>query len=242
MSRIYVGTSGWSYAEWRELFYPRGLPSGEWLEHYAEHFPTVELNASYYYWPPSSRFARWAERLPPRFRMSVKAPRDLTHDLRLRSPGQWTEQIAADLARLGDRLGALLVQLPPTFAYDGERLDTFLGQVPERIPVAVEFRHPSWHQEEESFAILARHDAAYCIAHGAGLPCLPRVTATFAYVRLHGTDPHKLYAGAYDEEALQAWAKRARGWAAGGTEVYLYFNNAGPGDAVRNAGTLRDMI
>ena len=121
------------------------------------------------------------------------------------------------------------------------RRDYFPGRVPWWIRVAVEMRHPSWHTDDVD-ALLARHGAAYCVMSGAHLPCRPRVTAPFAYVRLHGPDHHHLYGGSYSDADLAWWADRMREWAASGTEVFAYFNNDGDANAVRNARTLRRML
>lgn len=238
---VYVGTSGWSYAHWTGVLYPEGLPPRERLDHYLPHFQSVELNASYYRWPRDAAFASWARRLPAGFRLSVKAPGLLTHVRRLHSPERWLARIAPALARLGDRLGALLVQLSPTMPRDEPRLAWFLAQLPAGLRVAIEMRHPSWHVEPV-FALLERHGAAYCVMSGAGLPCVLRATARTVYVRLHGPDHHHLYAGSYAEDDLRWWAERLREWVAAGHEVYAYFNNDGGGHAVRNAARLRALL
>jgi uncharacterized protein YecE (DUF72 family) len=235
---ITVGTSGWSYDHWDGVLYPRGLPAARRLETYTAEFATAELNASFYRWPPPARFARWRDRLPPGFLLSVKAPRALTHARRLYGPEDWTQRIAAGWRELGEHRAVLLVQLAPTQARDDERLDYFLRQMPPWVRVSVELRHPSWHVEEV-FALLERHGAAYCVMSGAGLPCVLRATAPVVYVRLHGPDHDHLYGGSYSDADLGWWADRLREWDAGGHDVLAYFNNDGGGNAVRNARTLR---
>jgi uncharacterized protein YecE (DUF72 family) len=238
---VHVGTSGWSYDHWTHVLYPEGLPPRERLAHYVRHFGTVELNSSYYRWPRDAGFAGWRRRLPPGFRLSVKAPGLLTHVQRLYAPERWMARIARALARLGDRRGVLLVQLSPLLPVDEARLAYFLAQVPAGLEVAVEMRHPSWHQER-IFALLERHGAAYCVMSGAGLPCVLRATARTVYVRLHGPDPHHLYAGSYPDADLRWWAARIREWSGAGHEVFVYFNNDGEGHAVRNAAALRRLV
>src|SRR5687768_12959630 len=115
---IFIGTSGWSYAHWEGVIYPHGLPPRERLGYYLGHFGTVELNASYYRWPSDAAFVSWRRRLPPGFRLTVKAPGLLTHVRRLYAPEAWVGRIARSMALLGDRAGVLLVQLPPTLEYD----------------------------------------------------------------------------------------------------------------------------
>ena len=238
---VRVGTSGWSYAHWTGVLYPDGILPRQRLDHYLPHFRTAELNASYYRWPSDASFTRWRRRLPEGFVLSVKAPRLLTHVRRLYGPERWIARITSGLERLGDRAGPLLVQLSPKLALDLPRLGYFLARLPRALPVAVEFRHPSWHQPAV-FDLLERYGAAYCVMSGAGLPCILRATARFVYVRLHGPDPHHLYAGSYRDEDLRWWAARIGEWAATGRDVYAYFNNDGEGHAVRNAATLRRLV
>jgi uncharacterized protein YecE (DUF72 family) len=237
---VHVGTSGWSYDHWDGVLYPPGTPPRDRLAHYVRRFGTVELNASFYRWPRTATFASWRRRLPSGFQLSVKAPRGLTHAKRLYAPETWVGRLTACWHELGDRRAVLLVQLPPTQVRDDARLDFFLGLLPDWMRVAVEFRHPSWH-DEAVYALLERHGAAYCVMSGAGLPCVLRATAPFVYVRLHGPDDAHLYAGSYPDADLRWWADRIGEWARDGRDVYVYFNNDGHGHAVRNAATLRAL-
>ena len=239
--RVHVGTSGWSYEHWQGVLYPHGIPPRERLGHYLARYRTVELNSSYYRWPKDSAFASWRRRMPEGFLLSVKAPSLLTHVRRLYGPEAWMHRLSRGLARLGDRFGVLLVQLSPRMAFDYERLAYFLGCVPPGMRTAFEFRHPSWHRDDV-FALLERHGAAYCVMSGAHLPCVLRATAGFVYVRLHGPDHGHLYAGSYSDDDLRWWADRIREWDAAGREVFVYFNNDGGGNAVRNADTLRWLL
>jgi len=236
-----IGTSGWSYDHWDGVLYPPGTPARDRLAVYVREFDTVELNASFYRWPRSASFASWRRRLPPGFVMSVKAPRGLTHAKRLYAPEAWSQRIASSWHELLDRRAVLLVQLPPNLERDDARLDWFLGLLPWWVRVAVELRHPSWH-DEQVFAVLERHGAAYCVMSGAGLPCVLRATAPFVYLRLHGPSTEHLYAGSYPDADLAWWADRIREWEGAGREVYAYFNNDGEGHAVRNARRLRELL
>jgi uncharacterized protein YecE (DUF72 family) len=238
---VHIGTSGWSYRHWEDVLYPPGTTPSARLALYTRRFHTVELNASFYRWPRNSTFASWRRRLPEGFLMSVKASRGLTHAKRLYAPELWLERIAACWHELGDRRGVLLVQLAPTHVRDDARLDYFLARVPAWIRVAVEFRHPSWH-DETVVALLERHQAGYCVMSGANLPCILRATGPFVYLRLHGPDTSYLYGGSYSDADLHWWAERIREWEAGGQDVYAYFNNDGDGNAVRNAETLRSLL
>ena len=171
----------------------------------------------------------------------MKAPRGLTHGRRLYGPETWVQRIEPGWHELGDKRAVLLIQLPPAQPRDDERLAYFLKVIPSWIRVAVEFRHPSWH-DEDVFALLASHGAAYCVMSGANLPCVLRVTTDFAYLRLHGPDQHHLYAGSYRDADLAWWADRIREWQASGRDVFAYFNNDGDANAVRNARTLQGLL
>ena len=208
---------------------------------YAAEFGTAELNSSFYRWPRPSAFGSWRRRLPDGFCLSVKAPRGLTHGRRLYGPETWVQRIGLGWHELGDKRAVLLVQLAPSQPRDDERLAYFLKLIPSWIRVAVEFRHPSWH-DEDVFALLAAHGAAYCVMSGANLPCVLRVTTDFAYLRLHGPDHDHLYAGSYRDTDLAWWADRIGEWQAAGRDVYAYFNNDGAANAVRNARTLQGLL
>ncbi len=238
---VRIGTSGWSYDHWHPELYAPGLPARDRLACYAGAFTTAELNSSFYRWPRPAAFAGWRHRLPHGFRLSVKAPRGLTHARRLYAPETWLQRIEAGWHELGGKRAVLLVQLAPSHIRDDARLGYFLQQVPGWIRVALEFRHHSWHCEE-IFALLAAHDAAYCVMSGANLPCVLRATTDFVYVRMHGPDTDHLYAGSYPDADLRWWADRIREWNRAGQDVFVYFNNDGDANAVRNARTLRALL
>jgi uncharacterized protein YecE (DUF72 family) len=238
---IHIGTSGWSYDHWQGVLYPHGLAPRDRLACYVQHYQTVEVNSTFYRWPADATFASWRRRIPDEFRMTVKAPRGLTHGARLYAPESWLTRICRGLRALGDKRGVLLVQTPPDMGYDAARLAYFLQQIPGWLQVALEFRHPSWHRDE-AFELLERHSAAYCVMSGARLPCILRATAPFVYARLHGPDPDHLYAGSYSDNDLRWWAERIREWARMGRDVFVYFNNDGEGNAVSNADTLRWLL
>jgi uncharacterized protein YecE (DUF72 family) len=238
---VHVGTSGWSYAHWDGVLYPPAAPARTRLEHYVRRFATVELNASFYRWPGTATFAGWRRRLPDGFQLSVKAPRGLTHAKKLYAPEEWVGRIAAGLHELGDKRGVFLVQLGPHQQRDDERLAYFLDLLPGWVRTAVEFRHPSWH-DDAVFDLLERRGVAYCVMSGARLPCVLRATGPLVYLRMHGPDPDHLYAGSYPRENLDWWAGRIREWTGQGREVYVYFNNDGEGNAVRDAETLRRLL
>jgi uncharacterized protein YecE (DUF72 family) len=238
---VRIGTSGWSYDHWHPELYPPGLAAASRLSLYADAFPTAELNSSFYRWPRPAAFRSWRDRLPADFLLSAKAPRGLTHARKLYAPETWLDRIQAGWHELREKRAVLLVQLPPAQPRDDLRLAYFLRQVPAWIKVAVEFRHPSWHHEE-IFALLAEYRAAYCVMSGADLPCRLRATTDLVYVRMHGPDHHHLYAGSYPDADLAWWADRIREWSQAGQDVFVYFNNDGNANAVRNARTLQVLV
>jgi uncharacterized protein YecE (DUF72 family) len=237
---VHIGTSGWSYDHWEGVLYPPGTPPARRRDLYTRHFNTVELNASFYRWPRPATFSGWRAGLPDGFLFSVKAPRGLTHGRRLYAPEAWIERMTLCWHELGDKRGVLLLQLAPQHERDDARLRYLLQRLPPWLRVAVEFRHPSWH-DEAVFSLLEQHGAAYCVMSGARLPCVLRATAGHVYVRMHGPDPEHLYAGSYSDDDLWWWSERLREWGTAGHEVFVYFNNDGAGHAVRNADTLRAM-
>ena len=238
---VLIGTSGWSYDHWLGVLYPKSAPSLGRLDAYARHFRTVEVNNTFYRWPRDEVFSTWRERSPEGFVFSAKASRGLTQFRKLNDPGPWLERMEAGLSRLGEKRGVTLYQLPPHFPINLNRLDAFLAVVPSGERAAVEFRHPSW-DVEETFSVLERHGAAYCVMSGANLPCVLRATAGFVFVRLHGPDNRRMYAGSYSDEDLRWWADRIGEWRSQGRDVYAYFNNDGHGHAVRNALRLRELV
>src|SRR5688572_22214083 len=141
----HVGTSGWSYDHWQGILYPHNTPVKDRLRYYLERYDTLEINATFYRWPRDVVFSNWRQRLPERFLMTVKASRGLSHRAKLWSPERWLEITERSLRCLGEKLGLLLIQLPPNFGYDCERLRYFLEKKPCWIRTAMEFRHPSWH-------------------------------------------------------------------------------------------------
>jgi uncharacterized protein YecE (DUF72 family) len=238
---VHIGTSGWSYDHWVDVLYPRKASSLERLDAYAREFRTVEVNNTFYRWPKEEIFTTWHDRLPKGFLASAKASRGLTQFRKLNDPQPWLDRMEAGMGRLREKRGVLLFQLPPHFGCNIDRLDSFLAMVPKGQRVAVEFRHPTW-DVEETFTVLARHKAAYCVMSGANLPCVLRATADFVYVRFHGPDRQHLYAGSYSEDDLRWWADRIGEWGSQGLDVFGYFNNDGYGHAVRNARRFRELV
>lgn len=236
---VLVGTSGWQYASWRGRFYPENLRQADWLEFYAERFRTVEVNNAFYRLPEASTFAAWARRTPHDFVVVVKASRYLSHIKRLKDPEEPVARFLERARHLGDKLGPVLVQLPPSMAIDLERLDATLAQFPADVRVTVEFRHPTWFTDETR-RVLERRGAALCLADSPHRETPLWRTAAWGYVRLHeGTaDPRPCYG----RDALDAWAARLAGLWGPGDEVYAFFNNDPQGCAPRDASAFAEAV
>jgi uncharacterized protein YecE (DUF72 family) len=238
-----VGCSGWNYTSWRGRFYPLDLPASRWLEFYATRFDTVEINNSFYRLPPRSTFEDWRAQVPSGFLFAVKASRFLTHMKRLLDPDEPLERLFASVSGLGQRLGPVLYQLPPTLKLDLPRLGQFLRALPRstrgtRLPV-VEFRHPSWYVEE-TFELLARRRATMCLHDKLGSAIAGPMVGPFTYVRFHGASGH--YHGSYSRRQLERWAHVLAEQTLAGRRVLAYFNNDPDAVATKNALTLRDML
>ncbi|SHN35939.1 DUF72 domain-containing protein [Cryptosporangium aurantiacum] len=229
----WVGTSGWQYRDWRERFYPTDVPQRSWLEYYATRFPTVEVNNAFYRLPEKSTFADWRARTPDGFVVTVKASRYLTHVKRLAEPEEPVARLMDRAAALGDRLGPVLLQLPPTLRADASVLDACLAAFPPSTRVAVEPRHESWWSTEVR-EVLEKHGAALCWADRLGRPVTPRWRTTdWGYLRLHEgrANPRPRYG----RQALQTWADRLTHTYTAREDVYVYLNNDPGGAAIVDA-------
>ena len=235
---IRVGTSGWNYPHWRGAFYPQGLPPSRWLEFYARHFDTVEINATFYGRPKPSTFTRWYQSTPPGFLFAVKASRYITHVRRLKEVEEPLHRLYQDLAPLKEKLGVILFQLPPNMTFEKQRLKDFLALLDPAIPTAIEVRHESFHTEE-FFRLLEDYRVAFCISDTAGkYPSLAyRITAPFTYIRLHGS--RVLYASRYTIRELEEWAQRILSWK---VDAYIYFDNDAQAHAPQNARELKAIL
>ncbi|MGV9355744.1 DUF72 domain-containing protein [Streptomyces misionensis] len=230
---LFVGTSGWQYKDWRDLVYPAGVPARLWLEEYARLFATVEINNAFYRLPSYDTFAAWRVRVPPDFVVAVKASRFLTHIKRLKDPEEPVHRLMTHAAGLGDRLGPVLLQLPPTLRADPDLLDACLARFPAGTRVAVEPRHDSWWTPRVR-EVLAARGAALCWADVLARPVTPLWrTADWGYVRFHQGRARPW--PRYGRRSLETWADRiATAWP-DGEDVYAYFNNDPGGAAVADA-------
>jgi uncharacterized protein YecE (DUF72 family) len=235
---LIIGTSGWQYRDWRPakgadetgFLYPGGLAQRLWLEHYANRFATVEVNNAFYRLPERSTFEQWRSRTPADFSFAVKVSRFLTHVKRLREPAEPVARFLDRAAGLGDKLGPVLLQLPPTLRADLGLLDETLERFGGSARVVVEPRHESWFTAD-CRRLLERHRAALCWADRLGRPVTPLwVTADFGYLRLHEGRAQPW--PRYGRQALDTWLDRLDGV----TEAFVFFNNDPGGAAVIDAG------
>jgi uncharacterized protein YecE (DUF72 family) len=237
--QLKIGTSGWSYQHWKGLFYPDDLPTSKWLQYYTEHFDTVELNASFYRLFPRSTFEGWRQKVPEGFVYAVKLWRGITHLKKLSAEQDSLDDVIDRMEGMGEALGPVLVQIPPSLHLDMERLEAFARMMPSRIRWALEVRHSSWFVDE-LWEVLKEHNAAFCMADSPGESFPRKVTTDFAYVRFHGEQV--TYAGKYSKETLQDWAAFIGGVLDDGKDVYAYFNNDIDGHAVTDARQLQELI
>jgi uncharacterized protein YecE (DUF72 family) len=222
---LYVGTSGYSYKEWKGSFYPEDLPGKEMLRYYGEHFRSVEINNTFYRMPKTSVLEAWAGEVPADFRFVLKASQRITHMQRLKDAGEPLAYLLDATGTLKERLGALLFQLPPNLKQDISRLREFLALLPGHCRAAFEFRHASWF-DEKIFALLRDHQAALCIAEAEGDLEVPLVaTADWGYLRLRRPD--------YGDTELKAWVDRVRAQA--WREVFIFFKHEDEGKAPQMA-------
>lgn len=199
---LYVGTSGYSYKEWKGTFYPKDLPAKQMLRYYGERFRTVEINNTFYRMPTASVLEAWAEEVGADFQFVLKAPQQITHRQRLKDAGDSVSELLGVARALKKRLGPLLFQLPPNLKKDVPRLRAFLALLPSRCRVAFEFRHASWF-DEEVLGLLRDHQAALCVADAENdleVPCV--ATADWGYLRLRRPD--------YGDADLKTWTQRVR--------------------------------
>ncbi len=242
MGELWIGTSGWDYPEWEGRIYPpRGAPDK--LRYYARLFPIVEVDSTFYRLPPPSVAASWVRRTPGRFRFAAKFPKSITHELQLRGTDAELARFLEVLRPLREsgKFVAALLQLPPFLAFEADRVRRFYESLPRDLPVAVEFREPSW-LEAPSYALLREFGLANVLVDGPHLPIASEVTAPFAYVRWHGHGAPVWYDYAYSRSELAAWVPRLQALIESTTAVYGFFNNHFRGDAAVNARTLAEEL
>lgn len=230
---IYVGTSGYNYPEWKGSFYPERLAAAKMLPYYAERFSTVEINYTFYRMPTATLVAGWAAQVPEQFRFTLKAPKRITHDRRLKDVADPLRGFCEAAAELGPRLGALLFQLPPNFKKDLLVFDAFLATLPPRLCGAFEFRHESW-LDEQVYARLRERNLALCIADSEKRSTPVIATADYAYLRLRDEG--------YTAAHIGEWAEHVRALACRCRDVYVYFKHEDEGKGPEFGRMLKERL
>jgi len=230
--QIYSGTSGWVYKGWRAHLYA-DTPVKRWLQVASSAFSSLEINGSFYTQIKPETYERWRAETPAGFRFAVKGHRFVTHYKRLRDCEDSIVRLRDQASGLGDKLAAVVWQLPGNFAIDLGRLDDFLRACGRwRVRHAMELRHRSWFEPGVA-ARLREAGVAVCLSDAPDFPMWREITADFVYVRLHGHT--RKYASSYSAASLARWAADARGWHDRGLDVFVYFDNDAEGHAVGNA-------
>jgi uncharacterized protein YecE (DUF72 family) len=230
---IWIGTSGYNYPEWRGTFYPEKLAAAKMLPYYAERFSTVEINYTFYRLPNEKLVSGWAAATPPSFKLTLKAPKRITHDRRLKDCASLLQSFCQVAGTLGDKLGVLLFQLGPTFKCDLDLFDAFLADLPPGAPAAFEFRHASWFNED-LYARLRARRLALCIADSEKLSTPVVATASYGYFRLRDEG--------YTPEALTQWAETIRAHQSEWTDTFVYFKHEESGKGPEFAQALKERL
>ena len=228
----YVGTSGYSYKEWKGSFYPEKLAAKEMLSYYSARLPAVELNNTFYRLPQKSMVESWKEQVPDSFRFSVKASQRITHFKRLKDAADETHYLLDTVSELGERLGVVLFQLPPNMKKDRERLETFLSCLPANIKAAFEFRHQTWF-EDDVLDLLRAQNRALCISDTDDLPASHiDSTADWGYLRLRRVE--------YAEADLKEWLQRinVQQW----RDAFVFFKHEDEGTGPRLAAQFLSLV
>jgi len=233
MASFWVGTSGYSYKEWKGHFYPPELPDGQMLRYYAERFTSVEINYTFYRMATVRQLQGWAKEAPEQFRFTLKAPRRITHDQRLRDVADLAADFCEIAQSLKTKLGVILFQLPPFLKRDVPRLEDFLHQLPPGFRVAFEFRNQTWF-DDETYECLRRFGVALCVAEGPERAVPLEATAGFGYFRLRRPD--------YTDSDLEACAERILSAAGGWEDVFVYFKHESEGRGPVLAAKLRALL
>jgi uncharacterized protein YecE (DUF72 family) len=240
MSRILIGTSGWSYLSWRGPFFPKNVMVEHHLQYYATQFSATELNGVFYRTPTVEAVRGWRENTPDDFVFAWKASKFITHWKRLTSKSRNSLALLESRLRiLGPKAGPVLFQLPPQFTVNRERLAGFLKLLKSSRRYAFEFRHSSWYGPP-ILDLLREHDVSLCLSDHHDAPAPWEVTASFVYVRGHG--PRGTYKGHYSDRTLQSWARQIAAWNRDGHDVYVYFDNDQKSAAPADAAKLRRML
>ena len=241
-SKIYVGTSGYSYQHWRCRFYPENLPSSKWLQFYSQHFKTVELNFTFYRLPLQKNFKDWYEKTPKEFKFVIKGSRFITHIKRLNNCRRPLREFFNRAKSLKEKLTCCLWQLPPSFKCDLERLDKFTKILKTHYSFCrhtFEFREKSWFNPQ-TYGILSKNNINLCIADSPDFKTPTESTSSFIYLRFHGSET--TYGSRYSDKELRTWSRKAKNWLKDKKLLFAFFNNDAQAFAVDNALKFKELL
>ena len=239
MAKFWIGISGWQYPDFSERFYPDDLEKTEQLSYYAQNFPSVEINNTFYQLPQEETIQNWVDQTQGDFIFSIKASRYITHMKNLLDPEETLPNFFDRISHFGEKCGPILFQLPPHWQINLERLENFLDHLPGEYRYTFELRNETW-LKEETYGLLRKYNAAFCI-YDFNFRQSPRITTTdLVYIRLHG--PGKAYQDPYTEQTLRDWRDRILSWLEQEKQVHCYFDNTYRGHAWDNAKKLNQLL
>lgn len=237
MLKLFIGTSGWNYSHWKEVFYPAGLSQNKWLRYYANFFNSVELNVTFYRIVRKKTFENWYKNTPKNFYFIAKGNRFITHIKKLKGCKDSLDLFFSNSSALEEKLACVLWQFPPSYKKNLASFESFLKILKKfKVRQAFEFRNDSWF-DEEVYDLLKAKDHCLCIADSSRWPCTKQLTASFVYLRFHGRDG--VYSGNYSDGTLKEWALFAKN---AKRDVFAFFNNDSRGHAVKNALEFRELL
>lgn len=242
-SKIHIGTSGWSYKHWKNIFYPARLPPAEWIVFYSGYFGITEINASFYRLPLKETVISWTKKVSADFMFCPKMSRYLTHMKKLGEPEETLERFFDVFQPMRKQMGPVLIQLPPALKFNygkADHLYHLLKTTYRNYRFVMEVRHDTW-LEEESLTLMAKYDIGLVISQsGKRFPYSEMITAKNIYIRFHG--PQQLYASSYSDAMLKGFAKKFKKWEKEGHEIWAFFNNDVFGYAIKDAKRLISMV
>ena len=249
MSRLFIGTSGWVYSDWKGIFYPVELSASERLRYYSQYFNTTEINYSFYHLPQPRTYQQWYSQTPTDFIFAVKANRFITHIKRLKGAKESWRKFIGSTSLLKEKLGPILFQFSSSFKADKtniRRLTDFLKYISEKpllnspkLRYAFEFRNESW-CDEKIYDLLKKYNAGWVISDSPSFPKVEIITSDFVYLRMHGSEI--LFVSKYSDEELKILAQKIKNWLKKNLMIYCYFNNDFSGHAIENAKSLLNFV
>jgi len=239
--KIFIGTSGYNYQHWKNIFYPKNLTPQKWLEFYTQHFNSVELNVTFYRLPQSTAFSSWYKRSPTSFRFVIKGSRFITHIKRLKECQKPLKLFFKRASNLKEKLVCILWQLPPSLKCDLTRLEKFIKLLKgwPQYMYSFEFRNQTWFNGN-TYQLFENNNINLCIANSPSFPCYEVITSNFLYLRFHGGKI--LYGSEYSSKELRKWGQKTRKWLKNSPTLFAFFNNDAYGFAIKDALTFRELI